>query len=54
MHSATKRSTSKRWRPNPEERLDKAGLTIRISDAIRERCLKQAPAARILKIDQAK
>src|SRR5579863_5750746 len=40
--------------PNPEERLAKAGLAIRISAAIRARRLTQARAARILKIDQPK
>ena len=40
--------------PNPEERLAKAGLAMRIASAIRERRLTQARAARILKIDQPK
>jgi predicted XRE-type DNA-binding protein len=40
--------------PNPEERLAKAGLAIRIAAVIRERRLTQARAARILKIDQPK
>jgi predicted XRE-type DNA-binding protein len=40
--------------PNPEERLAKADLAIRISSAIRARRLTQACAARILKIDQPK
>jgi predicted XRE-type DNA-binding protein len=40
--------------PNPEERLAKAGLAIRISEAIRGRRLTQTAAARILKIDQPK
>ena len=40
--------------PNPEERLAKADLAIRISSAIRARRLTQARAARILKIDQPK
>jgi predicted XRE-type DNA-binding protein len=40
--------------PNPEERLAKAGLAIRIAVAIRARRLTQAGAARILKIDQPK
>jgi predicted XRE-type DNA-binding protein len=40
--------------PNPEERLAKAGLAIRIAAAIRARRLTQARAARILKIDQPK
>jgi len=40
--------------PNPEERLAKAGLAIRIAAAIRARRLTQASAARILKIDQPK
>jgi len=39
---------------NPEERLAKAGLAIRIAAAIRARRLTQARAARILKIDQPK
>ena len=40
--------------PNPEERLAKAGLAIRIAAVIRARRLTQARAARILKIDQPK
>ncbi len=40
--------------PNPEERLAKADLAIRIALAIRARRLTQARAARILKIDQPK
>ena len=40
--------------PNPEERLAKADLAIRIAGAIRARRLTQARAARILKIDQPK
>ena len=40
--------------PNPEERLAKADLAIRIGAAIRARRLTQARAARILKIDQPK
>jgi predicted XRE-type DNA-binding protein len=40
--------------PNPEERLAKAGLAIRIAGVIRARRLTQAGAARILKIDQPK
>ncbi|MFZ0335441.1 MAG: helix-turn-helix transcriptional regulator [Candidatus Acidiferrales bacterium] len=40
--------------PNPEERLAKADLAIRISEAIRARRLTQARAAHILKIDQPK
>lgn len=40
--------------PNPEERLAKSGLAIRIAAAIRARRLTQAGAARILKIDQPK
>jgi predicted XRE-type DNA-binding protein len=39
---------------NPEERIAKAGLAIRISEAIRGRKLTQTAAARILKIDQPK
>ncbi|SRR6266849_1330362 len=39
---------------NPEERLAKAGLAIRITAAIRARRLTQASAARILRIDQPK
>ncbi|MFZ0465534.1 MAG: helix-turn-helix transcriptional regulator, partial [Candidatus Acidiferrales bacterium] len=40
--------------PNPEERLAKADLAIRISEVIRERQLTQSQAARLLKIDQPK
>jgi predicted XRE-type DNA-binding protein len=40
--------------PNPEERLAKADLAIRIAGIIRARRLTQAGAARILKIDQPK
>lgn len=40
--------------PNPEERLAKADLAIRISETIRARRLKQTQAARVLKIDQPK
>jgi predicted XRE-type DNA-binding protein len=40
--------------PNPEERLAKAGLALRIAGVIRARRLTQASAARILKIDQPK
>jgi predicted XRE-type DNA-binding protein len=40
--------------PNPEERLAKADLAIRISEAIRARRLTQTRAAHILKIDQPK
>jgi predicted XRE-type DNA-binding protein len=40
--------------PNPEERLAKADLAIRIAGVIRARRLTQASAARILKIDQPK
>ncbi len=40
--------------PNPEERLAKADLAIRIAGIIRARPLTQAGAARILKIDQPK
>jgi len=39
---------------DPEERLAKADLAIRISEAIRARRLTQTRAARILKIDQPK
>lgn len=39
---------------NPEERLAKADLAIRISEAIRARRLTQTQAARVLKIDQPK
>jgi predicted XRE-type DNA-binding protein len=40
--------------PNPEERLAKADLAIRIAEAIRARRLTQARAARMLGIDQPK
>lgn len=40
--------------PDPEERLAKADLAIRISEAIRARRLTQTRAAHILKIDQPK
>ena len=40
--------------PNPEERLAKADLAIRIAGIIRARRLTQASASRILKIDQPK
>jgi predicted XRE-type DNA-binding protein len=40
--------------PNPEERLAKADLAIRIAAAVRARRLTQSGAARILKIDQPK
>jgi predicted XRE-type DNA-binding protein len=40
--------------PNPEERLTKADLAIRISEVIRARRLTQTRAAHILKIDQPK
>jgi predicted XRE-type DNA-binding protein len=40
--------------PNPEERLAKADLAIRIADAVRTRRLTQTAAARMLKIDQPK
>lgn len=40
--------------PNPEERLAKATLAMRIAEIIRARRLTQARAARILKIDQPK
>jgi predicted XRE-type DNA-binding protein len=40
--------------PNPEERLAKAELAIRIAEAIRARRLTQTRAARILRIDQPK
>ncbi len=39
---------------NPEERLAKADLAIRIAAVIRARRLTQSGAARILKIDQPK
>jgi len=40
--------------PNPEVRLAKAGLALRIAAVIRARRLTQASAARTLKIDQPK
>jgi len=40
--------------PNPEERLAKAALAIRIASALRSRKLTQSRAAGILKIDQPK
>lgn len=40
--------------PNPEERLAKAELAIRIAATIRARRLTQTSAARILRIDQPK
>ena len=40
--------------PDPEERLAKADLAVRISEAIRARRLTQTRAAHILKIDQPK
>jgi predicted XRE-type DNA-binding protein len=40
--------------PNPQERLAKAALAIRITSAIHSRRLTQARAARVLKIDQPK
>ena len=40
--------------PNPEERLAKAALAVRIASALRAQRLTQARAARILKIDQPK
>jgi predicted XRE-type DNA-binding protein len=40
--------------PNPQERLAKADLAIRIAEAIRARRLTQTRAAHILKIDQPK
>jgi predicted XRE-type DNA-binding protein len=40
--------------PNPEERLAKADLAIRICEAIRARRLTQTRAAHILRIDQPK
>jgi predicted XRE-type DNA-binding protein len=40
--------------PNPEERLAKAELAIRIAEAIRARRLTQTRAARVLRIDQPK
>jgi predicted XRE-type DNA-binding protein len=39
---------------NPEERLAKAGLALRIAEAIRARRLTQTQTARVLKIDQPK
>ena len=40
--------------PNPEERLAKADLAIRISEVLRARRFTQGQAARTLKIDQPK
>jgi predicted XRE-type DNA-binding protein len=40
--------------PNPEERLAKAALAMRISETIRARRLTQTRAAQVLKIDQPK
>lgn len=40
--------------PNPEERLAKANLAMRISEAIRARRLSQTRAAHVLRIDQPK
>ena len=40
--------------PNPEERLARADLAIRIGEAIRARRLTQTRAAHILRIDQPK
>ncbi len=40
--------------PNPEERLAKADLAIRIAETIRTRRLTQTRAAHILKVDQPK
>jgi predicted XRE-type DNA-binding protein len=40
--------------PNPEERLAKTDLAIRIAETIRARRLTQTRAARILNIDQPK
>src|ERR1017187_171528 len=40
--------------PNPEERLAKADLAIRIAETIRARRLTQIRAANMLKIDQPK
>lgn len=40
--------------PDPEERIAKADLAIRISEAIRAQRLTQTRAAHILKIDQPK
>ena len=40
--------------PNPEERLAKADLAIRIAQTIRSRRLTQTRAAHILRIDQPK
>jgi predicted XRE-type DNA-binding protein len=39
---------------NPEERLAKAGLALRVSEAIRARRLTQTQAACLLRIDQPK
>ena len=39
---------------NPEERLAKAGLAVRIAEAIQARRLTQTRAAHILRIDQPK
>jgi predicted XRE-type DNA-binding protein len=40
--------------PNPEERLAKADLAIRVAETIRARRLTQIRAAHLLKIDQPK
>ena len=40
--------------PNPEDRLAKADLAVRIAEAIRARRLTQTRAAHVLKIDQPK
>ena len=40
--------------PNPDERLAKADLALRISEAIGARRLTQTRSARVLKIDQPK
>jgi predicted XRE-type DNA-binding protein len=40
--------------PNPEERLAKADLAIRIGEVLRARRFTQAQAARTLKVDQPK
>jgi predicted XRE-type DNA-binding protein len=40
--------------PDPEERLAKADLAIRVGEVIRDRRLTQTRAAHILKIDQPK
>ena len=40
--------------PNPEERLAKADLAVRIAAVIRARHLTQARAAQLLRIDQPK